>query len=412
MLATVSVLAAVALLVGPEVAGAGRTDDPRAERDRVRSERAEVASQVDALRADRAEVDRALRELDANVRSRQAQLADAERAVEEADQRVERSRRELAEAEERFAALREQMVDFAIDAYVEPDTNLAGSVLESENIAEAATREALGDLRAGDDADLSDQLRAVRSDLAAKRTEAEEAAQRAEQRRAEVDQQVQELRTARRQQSEFAADVQVRINRALDRSVQLARTDRELSTRIALEAAAELARIRESQIRAERERQRRAAAERERASRDSAPEAADLPPADLGPISVGADLCSSGGITVSCAIVDSLSAMLEAAAADGVSLTGSGWRDPARQVALRRAHCGSSYYAIYVMSPGSCSPPTARPGTSMHEVGLAIDFRNCSGRGTACFGWLSSNASRFGFFNLPSEPWHWSTTGT
>lgn len=410
MLSAVSLVAALALLVGPDVADAGRTEDPRAERDRVRAERAEVASQVDVLRADRAEVDRALRELDANVRSRQAQLADAERAVEEADQRVERSRRELAEAEERFAALREQMVDFAIDAYVEPDTDLAGSVLESENIAEAATREALGDLRAGDDADLSDRLRAVRSDLAAKRTEAEEAAQRAEDRRAEVDQQVQELQTARQQQSEFAADVQVRINRALDRSVQLARTDRELSTRIALEAAAELARIREAQIRAERERQRRAAAERERAAPESAP--ADLPPADLGPISVGADLCSAGGITVSCAIVDSLSAMLEAAAADGVSLSGSGWRDPARQVALRRAHCGSSYYAIYVMSPGSCSPPTARPGTSMHEVGLAIDFRNCSGRGTACFGWLSANASRFGFFNLPSEPWHWSTTGT
>lgn len=410
MLSAVSLVAALALLVGPDVADAGRTEDPRAERDRVRAERAEVASQVDVLRADRAEVDRALRELDANVRSRQAQLADAERAVEEADQRVERSRRELAEAEERFAALREQMVDFAIDAYVEPDTDLAGSVLESENIAEAATREALGDLRAGDDADLSDRLRAVRSDLAAKRTEAEEAAQRAEDRRAEVDQQVQELQTARQQQSEFAADVQVRINRALDRSVQLARTDRELSTRIALEAAAELARIREAQIRAERERQRRAAAERERAAPESAP--ADLPPADLGPISVGADLCSAGGITVSCAIVDSLSAMLEAATADGVSLTGSGWRDPARQVALRRAHCGSSYYAIYVMSPGSCSPPTARPGTSMHEVGLAIDFRNCSGRGTACFGWLSANASRFGFFNLPSEPWHWSTTGT
>jgi hypothetical protein len=47
----------------------------------------------------------------------------------------------------------------------------------------------------------------------------------------------------------------------------------------------------------------------------------------------------------------------------------------------------------------------------MHERGLAIDFRNCNSRGSACYRWLAANASRFGLFNLPSEPWHWSTTG-
>ena len=47
----------------------------------------------------------------------------------------------------------------------------------------------------------------------------------------------------------------------------------------------------------------------------------------------------------------------------------------------------------------------------MHEVGLAIDFENCGSHSTACCQWLSANASRFGFFNLPSEPWHWSING-
>ena len=42
--------------------------------------------------------------------------------------------------------------------------------------------------------------------------------------------------------------------------------------------------------------------------------------------------------------------------------------------AVRRANCGSSNYAIYQMPASACSPPTARPGTSMHEQGLAIDF--------------------------------------
>jgi hypothetical protein len=93
-----------------------------------------------------------------------------------------------------------------------------------------------------------------------------------------------------------------------------------------------------------------------------------------------------------------------------VPLSGGGWRDPAAQINLRRQHCGSSYYAIYQMPSSSCSPPTARPGQSMHELGLAIDFSNC-GSSSPCFRWLSANAGSYGFRNLPSESWHWSVNG-
>jgi LAS superfamily LD-carboxypeptidase LdcB len=51
----------------------------------------------------------------------------------------------------------------------------------------------------------------------------------------------------------------------------------------------------------------------------------------------------------------------------------------------------------------------------MHEQGLAIDFTHngsvISSRSSAAFQWLASNASSYGFRNLPSEPWHWSTNG-
>ena len=30
---------------------------------------------------------------------------------------------------------------------------------------------------------------------------------------------------------------------------------------------------------------------------------------------------------------------------------------------------------------------------------------------SAGFKWLKANAARYGFYNLPSEAWHWSTTG-
>jgi len=104
-------------------------------------------------------------------------------------------------------------------------------------------------------------------------------------------------------------------------------------------------------------------------------------------------------------------AMLTAADAGGIHLSGGSYRDPAQQIALRQAHCGTSHYAIYEMPASRCRPPTARPGASNHERGLAIDFHSCSSRNTPCYRWLAANASLFGIYNLPSEPWHWSVDG-
>ena len=104
-------------------------------------------------------------------------------------------------------------------------------------------------------------------------------------------------------------------------------------------------------------------------------------------------------------------ALLDAARADGISLGGAGYRDPSDQQRLREAHCPNPE-----SSPSSsCRPPTARPGYSQHEQGLAIDFTYngsiISSRSSPAFRWLAANAGRYGLQNLPSEPWHWSTTG-
>jgi probable HAF family extracellular repeat protein len=121
-------------------------------------------------------------------------------------------------------------------------------------------------------------------------------------------------------------------------------------------------------------------------------------------------------ITVSAAIADHIDQLLAAAEADGISLSGHGYRDHGRQIALRRAHCGTSDYAIYQMPASRCSPPTARPGTSMHERGEAIDF-SCDGmlirsHSNPCYRWLEDHAADYGLYNLPSEAWHWSTNGS
>jgi LAS superfamily LD-carboxypeptidase LdcB len=98
-------------------------------------------------------------------------------------------------------------------------------------------------------------------------------------------------------------------------------------------------------------------------------------------------------------------------------LGGGGYRSSRSQVELRISHCGGySSYAIYQRPASQCRPPTARPGQSMHERGLAIDF-TCEGGGTIrshsspCYQWLAAHGADYGLSNLPSEPWHWSTNG-
>lgn len=117
------------------------------------------------------------------------------------------------------------------------------------------------------------------------------------------------------------------------------------------------------------------------------------------------------GIEVANEIADQVQALLTAASKAGVNLTGWGYRSNQRQIELRINHCGGdNNYAIYQKPSRECRPPTATPGKSQHEKGLAIDFKNCH-RQSTCFQWLSVNAARFGLKNLPSESWHWSTTG-
>jgi LAS superfamily LD-carboxypeptidase LdcB len=133
-----------------------------------------------------------------------------------------------------------------------------------------------------------------------------------------------------------------------------------------------------------------------------------------GPVGVGATTVVSGFRVHQC-LQSAVSGLLAEAAAAGLNLGGWGYRSYSQQIATRKNNCGTSSYAIYQMPAAQCSPPTAPPGTSMHERGLAIDFTNngslISSRSDPAFRWLAANAGTHGLRNLPSEPWHWSTNG-
>lgn len=126
------------------------------------------------------------------------------------------------------------------------------------------------------------------------------------------------------------------------------------------------------------------------------------------------DIVRVRGFRVARALAPRLAALLSAAEADGITLKGSGYRSRDRQIELRRRHCGPTHFDIWEKPSSQCRPPTATPGCSMHERGLALDFTQdgrALTRESPGFRWLMQNAARFGLRNLPSEPWHWSVNG-
>ena len=126
-------------------------------------------------------------------------------------------------------------------------------------------------------------------------------------------------------------------------------------------------------------------------------------------------VCAVGPFVVDTTISGQVAAMVAAANAAGLNLGGSAFRSNAQQIALRRAHCGPTDYDIYQRPSGQCSPPTAIPGQSMHEWGLALDITSSghliASHSDPAWQWLAANAARYGLRNLASEPWHWSSNG-
>lgn len=82
----------------------------------------------------------------------------------------------------------------------------------------------------------------------------------------------------------------------------------------------------------------------------------------------------------------------------------SGRRSIEEQVQLRRAHCGTSWADIWRKPAGQCSPPTAIPGQSKHQTGLAVDL---GGDLTLA----SQLAAKLGLGTpVKGEPWHFEPT--
>jgi LAS superfamily LD-carboxypeptidase LdcB len=368
------------------------------------------------------EVVSTLDDIEGNVKAQLLDLRSAQHQVAVAQGTLDDAEAAVDETEGRIDRLLRQSDGVVVDAFMNPPDIDTIDAVASDNVTDATVKQALLDMQATDDAAVLADLDDTRVELEADKDVRDDARDDAEAQKVEREAQLSDLQAATSQQADFVAAVSDRLDRNLSEADSLARLDPAMAARIRSEQASLAAKLKEIQ---DAESYRQAVAElqeaqrqaEEQAAADAAAAAAAAPEIGAPSGSLADVSCPGGSITVDSSIQGALQAMVNAAADAGANLCGGGYRDPQAQIELRKQNCGTTEYLIYEAPSSSCSPPTARPGTSEHEKGLAIDF-TCngggviSGSGSVCFQWLDAHAADYGFYNLPSEPWHWSTTGT
>lgn len=120
---------------------------------------------------------------------------------------------------------------------------------------------------------------------------------------------------------------------------------------------------------------------------------------------------ADGDAIVNASVSKNVYDMVQAASAQGVTLRADS--------AFRTNQHQQQLYDDYQAGSGNEAAP---PGYSNHQMGLAIDFANidkcpvssggiCQHPASPEWSWLNRYGEQFGFKQLPSEAWHWSTTG-
>jgi LAS superfamily LD-carboxypeptidase LdcB len=429
--AVVAVVASIAApALAPSVSGAGPAQEPPSSRAEAGATRTTEVAPDGVLRATSADVAGSLTDVSAEVQRQVAEVSAARTAAAEADAAVAAADAAVAATEARIAELTTQTDQVVVDSFINPPSEDAIETLAAPTLAESAVRQSILDRQTDANVATLDELEAAEAQLDTEKAAQEDAVAAAEQRAGEADQALEDLIATQSDETRFVLAVQDRLAANLAEASSLESIDPAAAAAVRAREG-ELAALLGAVVSAREQRAAEAALQQamaEAAARAAAESASRSTRSSSGSSSGGVSLgpvsgrladvaCPGGGsITVDSSMADGLASMLAAAAADGNEMCGGGYRDPAAQIALRRANCGSSDYAIYEAPASSCSPPTAPPGTSNHEQGTAVDF-TCNGggalsRSSSCFSWLQSHAASYGFYNLPSEPWHWSNDGT
>ncbi len=353
------------------------SSDPYKEQQNVRQQQKIINNEISTLKKSDAQLAKQVADLEASVKASKSSYDKAAANAANAARAALLTRGDEEKTTANYLRLQKSTKSLAVQLYVRGFADTETPKLTATQLAKAATHGYLGVMAVARGQDVTEKLAALREQMIKARQEAEAIEAKAATDRAKQKVALGALQTNKTKQERASSEVERRLEAALAESAALSVIDKSLSQEIA------------------------------RRSKGSSAG---------GRIAVGnIDTVSARGITVARSIGDKVTALMDKAKEDGIALGGYGYRNSSQQVALRKAHCGSSNYDIYEKPSNQCHPPTARPGASMHERGLAIDFTYqgsiITSKSNPAFKWLSANAKTYGLYNLPSEPWHWSTNG-
>lgn len=456
-----SVVVVVCTIIGaaPVVGAVGETASTAPSRNdtpspdvtvRPSEETKKARHEVDVLTASRAEIGRKLAALNQSYGEQQAVLAAAREAVVSAEADVEAAKKRVADAQDQAESARQAARGYAVEAYMNPPSHAAIGVLAIADTQDAGFANDVLTIMADERQKVVDEFEVKKKIAAMEQDQADKAVAEAQQRSAEADQELERLADLRAEQAGFVAAMDDRLGNALAEAAALEAIDEQAAKELAQQemdlrssadtsqlavaapgstsrlvsapagAGGSVATTPPSSTRGTSPTTTRPVTPTTRpvttTTRPPSPTTTTKPPAPPSGVVTWNDVVNvGGGIWIHRSIEAKTRSLLTAATAAGFSLTGGGYRDSASQIATRMANCGTTYYDIYEKPSGQCRPPTAIPGRSMHERGLAMDLKSngalITSRSNPAFIWLSNNAARYGFYNLPSEPWHWSTTG-
>jgi LAS superfamily LD-carboxypeptidase LdcB len=366
---------------------------------------------VDVLKAESTDVGDTLVEIRENVTAQRDALSAALDTLTAAENALAAADAALADTQSKLDAINVDTDLVVVDAFLNPPYESAWDSLAADSLMDLTVKQTLLDREADADAEKLDEYIALQEQLETQRDEQEAAAQAAGEAAATAQAAYDDVEAASSQQALFAVEVDRRLDRNLAEAAALEDTDPELAAQIRAREGELAAALQELDDEVQAERAQARAAELA-AQAEAVRNSNGIRPVPGGVTDVG---CPTGGVVqVAGDIARQVERLLADAAAAGYPMCGKGYRDPADQIRVRQQNCGTSTYAIYQAPSSYCSPPTARPGTSLHEQGLAVDFtsgQSTIGYSSGGYTWLKANASTYGLYNLPGEPWHWSVDG-
>lgn len=409
----------------------GSTGAPEVEVQSSSSDREVAETSVASLQVDRAAVRSQLAEAKAARDHQFDRWALTHLAAQAAHEKVQKSSLAAAHAQQQVVVAQERVREYAMEAFMNPPALESMAVLAVGDAEQASRAHDLISITAQDKGRVVGELSTAEDAAERAAVVAKEAAATAADRETASKSELEALEASVRTQRRMGAQIDQRLDSAMAEVAALREVDRKAADEIEAEEVAlasdSRAALDESATVSGADAQDAAARSSNASSAGNgatsppkpkpvAPKPSGPPPSPPPGTVTWSDVTKVGTFWVHRSIASNVQGLVSAASAAGLNLTGGGFRDPASQISLRQAHCGSSYYDIYQKPASQCTPPTAIPGRSMHEQGRALDIKSggslITSRSDPAFQWLAANASRYGLYNLPSEPWHWSTNGS